>query len=139
MIRNIEDDLQSYIEQVLVSLYGEKYEFSASNYEFIELNAESKERPGDRCGIIRIGFNHQRRQVFIPNIYLPEDLRYKGTGKKLIYIVYYISKQFKYDVYVADLTDSFRARLLKRGALETGIYDMLEIVESTVLLSENMG
>ena len=45
-------------------------------------------------------------------------------------------KIYGYDVFVVQLTDSFKARLLKRGALPTNEFDILQIVETTNLLDK---
>jgi hypothetical protein len=52
------------------------------------------------------------------------------SGKRMIWLIFMIGDHFGYSVYLTMLTDSFRQRMLERGALPTGIYDMLQIVKT---------
>ena len=52
----------------------------------------------------------------------------------MIKIIYEVSKMFNYEVLVVDLVDSFRDKLLKRGASETSVYDVLQITNNTNLI-----
>ena len=99
----------------------------------IEIYAFSKDCD-DKFVIIRIGVQNDFRQVYIPNIFIPPLLKHNGIGKKLIRLVYEIGTLYGYDIFVVDLTDSFKARLLRRGAVETDQYDTLQIVNSTRLI-----
>jgi hypothetical protein len=84
--------------------------------------------------VIKIGVQNDFRQIYIPNIFIPPVLQYNGLGKKLIRLVYEVGQLYNYEVFVVDLTEGFRAKLLRRGAVETDQYDTLQIVNSTKLI-----
>jgi len=65
-------------------------------------------------------------------IQLLSMLRTKGSN--LFDALFEIGQIYKYDVFVVDLTESFKERLLKRGAIATNEFDKLQIVETTNLL-----
>lgn len=129
----LEQDLLTYFEQFLTQHCGAKYEYSLSNHDGIEVYAISKIDEKDRTCILRITINHDHQQIYIPTIFIPFDLRHNGLGKILILATYHLGKIHGYEVYVVQLTDSFRESLLKRGAVTTDVYDTLYITENTKL------
>jgi len=131
-----EDHLLDYLRQFLTGQHGQDYEFCETNGDCLEILCIKKDPSAEKCMIIRIFINHERRQLFITNIFLPQALRRHRTGKKLIAIVHYFGTQFNYDTFVADLTDTFRERLFRRKAVQTGIFDMLQITQETNLLED---
>ena len=133
-MKQLEDEIIYYLEQFLTVQYGENYEYSISNYETIEIFAINKTDTRDRFCMIRIGISKENQQIYIPNVFIPTDLKYSGIGKKLIFIVYNVGKKNNYDLFVVHLTDSFREKLLKRGAVTTDVFDTLYIDENTKLL-----
>jgi predicted acetyltransferase len=75
--------------------------------------------------------NYEHEEFLIPNIFIPIKDRRKGIGLGLIAFIFEIAKTVNFQLALIQLTDSFRAKMLKRGAIETGQYDCLEIVETT--------
>jgi len=100
----------------------------------IEIYAFPKNEPKKGLPILRVNIFDDPPQVHIPNIIMPPLLQHKGVGKKLIRLIYEVGALHGYHTFVVDLTEGFRTRLLKRGALETNTYDALQIVESTKLM-----
>jgi hypothetical protein len=99
----------------------------------IEIYAFSKESDQE-FAVIKIGVQNDFRQIYIPNVFIPPVLKYNGLGKKLIHLVFKVGQLYNYEVFVVDLTEGFRAKLLRRGAVETDQYDTLQIVDSTKLI-----
>lgn len=116
--------------------YGDNYTYEGFNNQTIEILAFSKADFTERYTIIRIGINNAHHQIYIPNILTPPLLKYNRVGKKLVRKAFEIGLLYGYDVFVVQLTDSFRERLLRRGAITTNEYDTLQIVEFTNLIDD---
>jgi hypothetical protein len=132
-MEKLEKDIIFYLEQFLNTQYNELYNYSASNYDFIEIHAVGKSDESNKHTLIQIGISQNSEEIYIPHIFTPMDMRYKGIGKKMIYIVYTVGKKYDYDVFIVQPADAFREELLKRGAAETDEHDTLQITESTNL------
>lgn len=126
-----------YIDELLTQQYGEFYRYELFNDDIIEVYAFNKLDEKDKTSIIKIAINHNYQQVYIPNIFMPQGLKYQGMGKKMIFLVYSIARNFEYETFVTQLVDSFRERLLRRGAVKTNHFDILKITENTNLLNPN--
>jgi GNAT superfamily N-acetyltransferase len=99
----------------------------------IEVFGRTDGTPTSIFTLIQLEIVEEYKQVFIPKIYLPPFLRHQGIGKRLIKVVYEAAVQLDYELFIVLLTDSFYARLRKRGALQCEKPDMVQIVDSTVL------
>ncbi len=130
----IEEMIVDLLIDILTAKHGENYTYEGFINEVIEIYAFSKTDQNDKYSILRIGVQNEVQQIYIPNIFMPPLLKHKRVGKKLIRILYEIGLLYKYDVFVVLLTDSFKERLLKRGAQTTDQFDTLQIVETTNLL-----
>ena len=82
--------------------------------------------------LIDIFFDEVKRIFFIPTVFLHKSMVHKGIGKKMIKICYMVAKEFNCKVQIVQMVDSFRKRLLLRGATPIG-FDCVEITESTDL------
>lgn len=125
----MEEGIISYLEQFLNTQYGELYTYTASTDDFIEIYATGKLDESIRYCLIRIGIDVNTEQIYLSNIFIPHDMKHKGIGEKMIYVVYTAAKKYDYDVFLVQLTDDFREELLNRGALETEEDGTLQIVE----------
>ena len=96
----------------------------------IEIIGNSDNKP---FTLIRIDVYEEWKQLYIPRIYLPDFLKHQGIGKKLIKVIYNKAKQSQYELFIAQMTDSFYARMRNRGALECEKSDMVQIVDTTIL------
>lgn len=130
----IEDTIVDVIVDILTKNHGQDYSFEGFIQETIEIYAFSKIDETEKCCILRIGVQNLYQQIYIPNVFMPSLLIHQGVGKKLIRIIFEIGQLYNYDVFVVQLTDSFKERLLRRGALKTSEFDILQIVETTNLL-----
>lgn len=84
--------------------------------------------------LLRLFINYQYKQVQITNIFLPDFMRYKGIGKKLIHKIFQVSEKEHYGLFVVDMVNSFYQRLIKRGALPCDNHDdAVQIVSETNL------
>lgn len=132
--QKIEEAIVELLVDILTYNHSEHYTYEGFINDTIEIYAFSKSEEKEKYCIIRIGVQNAYQQIYIPNILTPPSLEHQGVGKKLIRILFELGQLYGYDVFVVQLTDSFKLRLLKRGALRTNQYDTLQIVETTNLL-----
>ena|SRR6266550_2326772 len=99
----------------------------------IEVVGTTDGKPASLFVLIQIHIREQWKQLFIPKIYMPYFMRHQGIGKRLIKVIYDAAKQEQYELFIAQMTDSFYARMIKRGALQCEKADMVQIVDSTIL------
>ena len=130
----IEDAISEVLLSVLKQNHSQDYTFEAFENDSVEIYAFSRVKENEKYSIIRIGVQNEFKQIYIPNIYMPPLLKHQKVGKKLIHIIYEVGQIYDYDVFVVQLTDSFRERLLQRGAIQTNEFDTLQIVETTNLI-----
>lgn len=84
--------------------------------------------------LLRLYINHEYNQISIGNIFLPDFMRYKGIGKKLIFNLFSTSEKEGYELFLVDMVNSFYQRMIKRGALPCDdCYDAVQIVRDTNL------
>jgi hypothetical protein len=131
---NIEDELIRFLGIYIYQQLNQEYEIEYFTHDGIEFYIYDKSIEDDSTSIIRVLIYHHTKQVLIPTIFIPKNIHHRGIGKYMIKIIYEVSKQFNYEVLVVDLVDSFRDKLLRRGALQTSEYDTLKINENTNLL-----
>lgn len=86
--------------------------------------------------LIDIIFDEKAGIFYIPTIFVHKSMVHKGVGKKMIKICYKVAKEFNYKVQIVQMVDSFRERLLHRGATPIG-FDCVEITDSTDLSIHN--
>jgi len=130
----IENAIADIAVGVLTDNYSESYTYEGFINETIEIYAFSKTKKDERYCILSAGVHNDFQQIYIPDIMMPPLLDHKGIGKKLIRLIYEIGQVYGYDVFVVQLTDNFKERLLKRGAITTDQFDTLQIIETTNLL-----
>lgn len=99
----------------------------------IEIQAKKNKDDNSRFLLLRMGINFENGEFYIYNIYIPNEDRKQGLGFGLISFIYEIVKTTDFALVLADMTDSFRAKMITRGAKETSMYDYLQIVETTNL------
>jgi hypothetical protein len=120
---------------VLNNKHSKDYTFEGFiNVNVVEIWAFNRLEAEEKGCLFRVGVNSGHKQFYISNIFMFPGLTHQGIGKKLIRIVFEIGHLFDSDVFLVQLTDSFKDRMLKRGALETNEFDTLQIVESTRLI-----
>ena len=100
----------------------------------ISINANALDILIDNKFRIRICLDFDN--IYIPNIFIALEFRYKGIGKNLIAIIFSISKKYNYNLYLVDLVDSFYLDLLLRGASKTNFNDALLITDNTNLSND---
>jgi len=90
--------------------------------------------PKDANNIIRIVllFINDSRQIHIPILFIPMNLRYHGNGKAMIQLIYRIGIKHKYDIFVVDMVESFYNKLIERGAIPVDA-DSVQIIHTTDL------
>lgn len=130
----IEKAIVEVLVDVLTNNHSADYTYEGFIKGIVEIYAFSKSNPSEKYSIIRIGVQKEFQQIYIPNILTPPLLMHQGVGKKLIRIMFELGQIYAYDVFVVHLTESFKERLLKRGALSTDQFDTLQIVETTRLV-----
>jgi GNAT superfamily N-acetyltransferase len=99
----------------------------------IEVTGTTDGKPTSLFVLIRIDIREEWKQIFISTLYLPDFMRHQGIGKQLVKVVYNAAKQLGYELFIAQMMDSFYERMRKRGALKCEKPDMVQIVDSTKL------
>lgn len=99
----------------------------------IEVQGKKSKDDNSRFLLLRMGINFDNREFYIYNIYIPNVDRKQGLGFGLISFIYEIAKTTDFALVLADMTDSFREKMITRGAKETTMYDYLQIVDTTNL------
>jgi hypothetical protein len=102
----------------------------------IEITGTTDGKPTSLFVLIRVVIRDDWKQLFISNIYLPDFLKHQGTGKKLIKVIYNAAKQMGYELFIAQMTDSFYERMRKRGALQCEQLDMVQIAACWIKKTE---
>lgn len=143
---------QQIIEEIADYLKPYKDEYTKQHFEFkitdfwlsdniyqVEINGYHKDNYDTEQQtaflLLRFFTNFEYRQVQISNIFLSDFLRYQGLGKKLIYVIFTISKEEHYDLFIVDMVNSFYHRMIKRGALPCDdCDDAVQIVSNTELI-----
>lgn len=118
----------------LVRINGLQFEVEKS--ELIEAICFDNNN-GKKSSLIKVEVRESNKEIYIPNIMLPDDMKYLGLGKRMIWLVFMVGDYYGYSVYLTMLTDSFRQRMIARGALKTSHDDVLQIVKQTNLSSKN--
>ena len=128
----------STIERLIVNYlkaYLDTLENFSSSVEGNVIEVQGKKNKDDisRFMLLRMGINFENEEFYIYNIYLPYEDRKQGIGFGLISFIFEIAKTMGFALVLADMTDSFREKMIKRGAKETTIFDYLQIVDTTKL------
>lgn len=125
---NIENQIIDAIK-TFVEKYMPEYEFTDSTHNGIEFYATHRENNND---LIFIRIIIVDDQIQITNIFVPYEYRYNGYGKKTLSIIRSIAEKHGCQVILRDVVDSFKNRLLKRGARDIG-YDNILLTKQTNL------
>jgi hypothetical protein len=135
-MNTIEHLIIDRISELLDLVKIDDFQFEVEKKELIEATA-IRGISGERTCLMKAEVRESNKAIYIPNIMLPFEMRYLGLGKRMIWLIFMVGDYFGYSVYLTMLTDSFKQRMLDRGALPTSEYDVLQIVKSTNLHSEN--
>lgn len=135
MLLQIEEKILSKFEPLLRPYLAQFHEQKTHrSLGEIEISGLIKKDDLARTRVIRILINHQHRQVQIPNIFMPEFMRGKGIGKRLISMVYESAQECGYELFITDLTGSFYEKLVCRGAVICEEGEVVLITSKTELL-----
>lgn len=134
-VNSVELLIINCLKQLLESVEIEDFQFEVEKNELMEATAIRAETD-ERINLIKAEVRESTDPIYIPNIMLPSELRYQGLGKRMIWFIFKVGRMYGYSVYLTMLTDSFRQRMLNRGALPTYEHDVLQIVDNTNLRSE---
>jgi len=126
----IEFVCKNFLDNYLKTLYSHRI---LNNDNIIEVHGQRKKEDSAGFILIRILINEENGEVLIPNIFVPLEDRGNNVGLGLLKMIFLISDRLSYNVCLVDLVDSFYDKMLQRGALQTELYDALQIVESTDL------
>ena len=107
--------------------------YSSTDGNVIEVQGKKFKDPNSRFLLLRLGINFENREFYIYNLHIPNEDRKQGLGFGLISFIYKITKTMDFALVLANMTDSFREKMIKRGAKETTKFDYLQIVETTDL------
>lgn len=121
------------LSQHFKEFYETKYE--ASRDSFAVKCQETEDAPTE-TKILLMYFN-DHKEVGITNIFLPNTMRRKGLGMKMLELVYQLSVKHGYELFIVDMVQSFYEKMLRKGAVAIDAFETVEIVGDTRLFSNN--
>ncbi len=110
-------------------------QFEVDKKDLIEATAISV--TGERTCMIKAEVRETNRSIYIPNMLLPHEMRGLGLGMRMLWLIFLTAEHYGYSLYLTMLTDSFKHRMLGRGALPAAEHDVLQIVKTTNLYSKD--
>jgi predicted GNAT family acetyltransferase len=117
MEKKIEIHISAYIKEFLTPYLEENYIIEPicfKNHSLVISGKSKKENQGILVLVVNI--SHKNKQIHIPNIFIPHELRGQGIGMKLIRIIFIIAKHTNYKLFLTDMVPSFYDRMIKLGA-----------------------
>lgn len=139
--QKIETEIFNYLTPLKDKYAEQQFDFDididvsmCDNDVLIEVYGFSNKEYAPKFILLRLYVRHQRKQIHITNIFLPDFMQYKGIGKHLISKIFLISEEVHYELFIVDMVDSFYQRMKNRGALPC-IWqnDAVKIVKGTKL------
>lgn len=137
----IEDIKRNLMNEPLFIEYFSRYEELRGNIhreqdgggvvEILEIKGNTTKEDFTRFKMLRL-YKNQSNQIIITNIYLPDNMRKKGFGMKILSIIYELSKSHGCGLFIDDMVPSFYRKMLKKGAVEMN-YEAVQIIDSTEL------
>jgi hypothetical protein len=118
--------LEPYIQQL------QQYSIESSGNRVKVIGAIDDTSSG-QYALTRVFISQETRKMFICNTRLPDSMRHKGIGKKLIKIVHKVATELRYELFIAPMSQAFHEALRKRGAVPCEKSRLLKIVDSTML------
>lgn len=85
----------------------------------------------DEFLMLRLLVDCRSREIDITNIFLPPFMRYRNTGKELIYRIFKIAEPELVQVFLVDMVPSFYRRMVNRGAQRCCRYIGQELAEAS--------
>ncbi|MFZ2782969.1 MAG: hypothetical protein WAZ36_01120 [Sediminibacterium sp.] len=123
------------ISELLSFVHVDDLRFEVEKKDLIEATAISV--TGEKTCLIKVEVRESNQSIYIPNVLLPIEMRHLGLGMRMLWLIFLVADHYKYSLYLIMLTDSFKQRMLSRGALPTAEHDTLQIVKTTNLYSKD--
>lgn len=135
------NEIIEIIKQTIINepLFSEHFK-SFESIEFktednaLEIRGQKTENELTRFKMLVLYIN-DNNQIVIPNIYLPETMRKRGLGMKILELIFFIASQHGYELFIIDMVQSFYNKMLKKGALPVEEYEAVQIINGTRLYS----
>jgi len=145
LYEQIKEEILNYLDSIKYNYTKQRFEFKITgswfddNIYMVEVYGYHKDEyePNKQTSFILLRFiiYYEYKQVQISNIFLPNFMKHKGIGKKLIYKIFVISEREQYELFIVDMVDSFYQKMIARGALPCNCCDdAVKIVNETKLL-----
>lgn len=83
--------------------------------------------------VVRCVIDRDEKIVCLTNFHLPNYLRGRGLGLKLLSQIFNICQKLDYKLYLTEMLETFYNRLVKRGASIIEPYDIVEVTDKTNL------
>lgn len=132
------DQLENEIAESVTNLllpYLEKFHTHRIDVSYgeIEVKGQVDDKETSKTLVLRVVVNHDERQMYIPNIFMPEFMKRSGIGKQVIARILDVAESHGYHLLIVDLVPSFYNRLVKRGAVVIEEDDIVLITRETDL------
>lgn len=125
IVEAIKSELTPHLEK----LYKHEY-FCPSGG--VDVKCQQTDDPLTRTLVLRVLFDHEHKNIQIPNIFMPKSMSHQGIGKRTLQRIFDVAKPLGYDLYITELVDGFKKRLLSRGAVLVE-QDVVKITDQTEL------
>lgn len=127
----IVEAIRSELSPHLEKLYKHEYFCQPGS---VDVKCQQTDDPLTRTLVLRVLFDHEHKNIQVPNIFMPKAMTHQGIGKKTLQRIFDVAKPLGYDLYITELVDGFKMRLLNRGAVLI-LHDAVKITDQTALLS----
>lgn len=113
------DAIKSLLEPKLSQMFWHNYDFDHESHETSTLNVLCKEKETSPAQtiVLRLVFLNEAKQILIPNIIMPESMKWERLGKGVIKAIFDVTEEMGYQLFIVDMVNSFYERMLKRNAL----------------------
>ncbi|MDD4969824.1 MAG: hypothetical protein PHT07_10395 [Paludibacter sp.] len=101
--------------------------------EVLEIRGQESDSELTSFKMLRV-YIPNNHEVVIPNIIMMGRMRKKGFGMKMIEIIYNLSTEHGYRLFIDEMVPSFYNKMLRKGAVPIND-EAVEIVENTQLFS----
>lgn len=123
--------IKGYLRDYLSECYWNDFHHDEST-QIIEVQIQ-KEEDEQKFIFMRLGLSIQNQEIYIYNIWLPEEDRGQNWGLGTINVLYQVAKLMNCALVLHSMVDSFYDAMLKRGAMQTSQPDCLQVTDDTDL------
>lgn len=113
------ETVKNLLEPKLSQMFWHEYDLNHEKNEISILNVRCKEKETSPAHtmVLRLVFLNDAKQILLPNIIMPESMKWERLGKRVIKAIFDVAEARGYQLFIVDMVNSFYERMLKRNAL----------------------